>query len=808
VRQVLLEHEARHGVKAPLRVPGTPPFPSRQQWQQAECTAVTDGEVLSVTASPWHPPVGADESPSAVAEDLVQVEAGTTRPARRHQADPFWSAALGYPAYFSLGQRQAARTVVLAPPGSFTTVCLPTGQGKTEVALAAALLASENRGTSVVVVPTVVLALDLERRIRRLLADHGQRPSPTGQYAYTGGLPELDKDNLRRDVRDGRQRLLVTSPEALVKGLSGSLASAALAGVLQYLIIDEAHLVDQWGSDFRPEFQTLASQRLAWLSMAPPGRQVVTVAMSATLAERNIRMLTDLFGPAGETGLVWSAETRPEPCYYLHQAADEAERGRAVMAAVKLLPRPLVLYATLKRDVGFWVERLRSAGFHRVAHVTGDSDDAQRRSAIEGWRGEDSGGRAIATRHDIVVGTSAFGLGVDVPDVRTVLHACLPETIDRYYQEVGRGGRDGRSSIAYLATAPHDERVARMLNRRLVISDEIGWNRWQSMRDSAKPAGTGIFEVDLNSCPTHMSEGYGRNRQWNVRTLNLMAWAGLIRLRALTPPTRNDGESAAEWDARRDVFYASADARVAVEVMDGGTNDPAHWQVAVGSQRGAALAEQRAALDQMHSALRGDRCVAEILAGYYRANWHGGVLSTEVNCRDCPWCRANRTANAHGMCRTAGEPFPAVFSWAGRASDPLAAARGDSPWLSIWWSQVLERDDLLPQFLASLARRGMAVIGGPGLVPGLAAEVQEAAFPAPVITDYDADLLASFAGPLTWVLAEETLSLEQTILDRLNSDEPTYLVHARSLLAPDRPGIRLIEVCDASLSLTTALGVL
>ena len=98
---------------------------------------------------------------------------GTARPTHDCAADPFWTAALPdekYRKYFSIGQRQAARTVVLAPPGSFTTVCLPTGQGKTEVVLAAALLASQNRGTSVVIVPTVVLALDLERRIRKLLS--------------------------------------------------------------------------------------------------------------------------------------------------------------------------------------------------------------------------------------------------------------------------------------------------------------------------------------------------------------------------------------------------------------------------------------------------------------------------------------------------------------------------------------------------------------------------------------------------------------------------------------------------------------
>jgi hypothetical protein len=119
-----------------------------------------------------------------------------------------------------------------------------------------------------------------------------------------------------------------------------------------------------------------------------------------------------------------------------------------------------------------------------------------------------------------------------------------------------------------------------------------------------------------------------------------------------------------------------------------------------------------------------------------------------------------------------------------------------------------ERDDLLPQLLERLARRGMPVIGGPGLDARLAAHVQELALPAPVITDYDGDLAATFAGPVIWVLEHVTPSLDGVILERLKSADPTYLIHARSLPDPDRPGIRLVQVCDATLSLNAALGVL
>ena len=81
----------------------------------------------------------------------------------------------------------------------------------------------------------------------------------------------------------------------------------------------------------------------------------------------------------------------------------------------------------------------------------------------------------------MIVGTSAFGLGLDMPNVRTVMHACLPETIDRYYQEVGRAGRDGRPSIAYLCSGPGRPLHRERLNSVTMIGDELGWKRWQRL---------------------------------------------------------------------------------------------------------------------------------------------------------------------------------------------------------------------------------------------------------------------------------------------------------------------------------------
>jgi superfamily II DNA/RNA helicase len=809
VRQVLLEQDARHEKALALRVPDAMPFPSRSGWTAAGCETMpaADGK-LSVGAAPWIPVVQSDDSETATAEDLRQVYQGKAKESWACPADPFWTEALGYEAYTSLGQRQAARTVVLAPPGSTTFICLPTGQGKTEVALAPALLASRQHGVSVLVVPTVVLTLDLERRIQQLLTGLGERPSPSGQYAYTGGMSDCDKQQIRDAVRDGTQRIVVTSPEAVELGLSGSLATAASLGYLKYLVIDEAHLVDQWGSGFRPEFQTLASQRLAWLNMAPPGQALITIAMSATLTDRHIKTLQELFSPERTPPLVLASQTRTEPSYYLVAASSREARDEAVLTAVARLPRPLVLYASKKEDISAWAARLRATGLLRTTEVTGDSDDAERQAALEGWRGQLATGEAVLTRHDVVIGTSAFGLGIDMPDVRTVVHACLPETLDRYYQEVGRAGRDGKPSAAYLVTAPSDHQLAASLNRATLIGEELGWDRWSRMFHSATRLESGAYEINLGSRPAHLATAYRRSQQWNVRTLNLMAWAGLIRLRALEPPQPWPDEDHEAFAARREVFYEDARTHVAVELIDGATNNEEHWRKTVEAQRATVSAERHDSLHRMRDLLRGDQCVAEQIAAYYTVHSGGAILRTGVNCRGCPWCRVNRNANEEsGLYRTAVEPFPAVHPWPGRIPDPLAEMHSGSSWLSLTWTTDQERADLLPDLLERLVRRGMAIVGGPGFDAKLAKRVQRAAHTTPVITDYDADLATSFHGPVIWVLGPDACELDDFIADRFKAGNPGYLIHPQDLPDVEKPENRL-AVLHAAVSLRTALGAL
>lgn len=806
VRQALLEHQARHGASTPLMVPVDQRLPSTEQWRSVGCHAISAGDRLSVTATAWRPPHSSSESADQVAADMSTVYAGDPLPRTPCAADPFWTDALGHQAYLSVGQRQAARTVVLAPPGSTTIVSMPTGNGKTDVALAAALATSRDRGVSVVVVPTVVLALDMERRLHEMLDRLGEVHSPSQHYAYTGGLEVQIKEAMRLAIQAGRQRVVFTSPEALTSGLGPAVREAAESGLLRYLVIDEAHLVEQWGTEFRPEFQSIASQIEEWRALAPSRQAVRVVAMSATLSDRQVNTLVDLFSAGGPTEVVWSSETRPELSYYVHCCASEADRTARVVEAVTMLPRPLVLYVTERTDAMEWAERLRSLGILRVTAVTGASSDAERRRSVELWRGARTGGEPVMTGVDVVVGTSAFGLGVDMADVRSVVHACQPETLDRYYQEVGRAGRDGRPAVALIATTPQDAHTAELVNRQTVITAETGWGRWLTMRHDGSEVAPGTFEVSLDARPPNVSDESRQNRQWNVRTLNLAMRAGLVRTRSPRPPSRLSGESLADWHDRVENFLAKVGSRMWVEIVHGEANRREHWARVVAAKRSDVLTEQRRALTAMTEVLGRHRCVNEIVADYYRVAWRGGQLRTAVTCRGCPACRAQRSHVRHSS--RVGNSFPAVPSWTSvMGADPLAMLRQPASWLSLWWDQASTRDDLLPDLLEKLARRGIAVVGGPGAAPDLVRRLQRDAAPHPIIVDHDRDLLINYRGPMIWI-ANDSVTLEHEVQARLESDDVTYLVHQNTLPAPERAGVRLVDVCPAPVSLRTALGVL
>jgi ATP-dependent DNA helicase RecQ len=786
VRQVLLEAAAGDN-RSPITVPLDERLPGKREWGQVGCSALPgpNGE-LRIWAEEWTPEFGnsSEEAQNAALDDLREVHRGLQSEVRRTLngplADPFWTAALGpgYTHYRSPGQQQAARSVLLAPAGSTTVVCLPTGHGKTETVLATALL-GQRPGLTLVVVPTVVLAIDLERRVQ-------QMTGMTDPCAYSGGLSPEEKQRIIENIRAGHQRVLFTSPEAVATGLSRHLAAAAETGMFRTLVLDEAHLVEQWGNNFRPEFQTIASQLRTWRLHSPEGSAPRLVALSATLTGLQLETITQLFGGSDGVKVVWAAQIRTEPSLYIDQFRKAADRNAAVLTAVTRLPRPLALYVSKIEDAREWVDLLQSAGFSRITSITGNASAEERRDALEGWGGRTASG-TCPTRFDVVVGTSAFGLGIDLPDVRTVVHACLPETVDRYYQEVGRGGRDGRPSVAYMATAGRDESVAKTLNAQRIIGAIKAWDRWDAMfRQCRHDDGQVIFDLDLDSRPPHVTEVGEKNRMWNVRTLNLMVRAGLIELHPPIRLSRAADEVDDQWEARLRAHFAELATHTRVSIQ-GQTNDRAHFERRIEEIRQVITSGQWAALRRLRKATSGNRCTGEELADYYTTTYRGTELSTAAACRGCPHCRRIGPSDT-GFYRTPWEPIPSIAWPPMGADDPLSGFRSaGTPLLGIWWNGEAERRDLVPGLVSRLCKRGMVVIGGPGLTDREAADIQRMALPHPVILDADELLLMAGDVPLVWVV-DGGGDWAPLVEARLDGPAITYLIHPRDLPHPDKPG--------------------
>ncbi|HEY3546910.1 MAG TPA: protein DpdF [Propionicimonas sp.] len=776
MRQVLLTAHHTYPGDRYLVVPATPDWPTVDQWDVVECLAThtADGRLV-VRAREWTPPSTPTDRTVGAAAAAEQVGAvyRDVEPAQTNliEADPFWRAAHRYSTYRGETQRSAARAAVLTDEGSLV-IALPTGRGKTAVAWSKVLLSQ--RGVTIVVVPTVVLALDMERRTREAAHARGIQLSPVDRYAYVGSLDPTVKKQLRDAVRSGGQRILYASPEAFVTGLAPAVRAAAASGFLQQVVIDEAHLVDQWGTDFRPEFQTMPGLISDAYRTAPDGARPSVLLMSATLAQRPLTLLRELFsvGP-NPAGVVWGSELRSEPAYFISSHDDETERQAAVLKAVSSLPRPLILYTTKVNDAEAWAARLHASGLRRVGTVTGKSSDEERRTAMDRWRGT----AVDPTACDIVVGTSAFGLGLDMPNVRTVIHACLPETIDRYYQEVGRAGRDGRPSIAYLCIGPGDRQIAEHLSEVTMISNRLGWKRWQALLRTGVPITTLRFRVRKSALPEYMEEGYGQSAQWNVRTLTLMAQAGIIDLRVpqwLPNPNQSDEEQ----ERSREAFDSEVEDYIEFEFRNGEYLSESGWASAMDRVRHDVRSAQRSALNSIVQLSAGVECVGRQIAAHYRVHIDGGQLVTQPACRGCPSCRRNPDTALPAP----REPIPVVPTSQTR-TDALAQWRGEHPTLFIWHEDGEDTGPLLTR----MAQRRLSVFSG--LTRSEAERLQRSVANSAIILDDPQSLMPlslTYEGPIVCVLKEP--AIDGALIEREQLRIITYIVGPKDTPNPDRPG--------------------
>lgn len=631
---MLRSHLARQDAPE-LRIPRADPWPDERMWARFNCDATVAGAMhFLVRARRWEPSWFEPNDASVV--DAAMQE----QPRRQLQsvpADPRVTEFTAHTEYASRGQCAAVRAAFLMPAGSTVIVNLPTGAGKTLAFQLPALTWASEAGLTLVVVPTVALARDQEERFRAFLAEHQQGRAWSGMpLAYHGGLDAESKRAIRAAIRNGTVPIVFASAEAVTGALRGPLFEAARQGRLRIFAIDEAHIVSQWGQQFRPEFQSIVGLRDTLLAACPPEARFRTLLLTATLTAESYETLRDLFGQGGFQ-VVSAAALRPEPGFLLHTANSETERCDRVIDAIRHLPRPLILYTTLREHAEYLYEQLRVAGFARLSLVRGgDLADASGERVLHDWRS-----RAL----DVIVATSAFGLGVDQSEVRSVVHACLPETIDRYYQEVGRVGRDGNAAVALLISTPDDVRTAEALAQEKLISVDRAFERWDAMWVRRRSGTDEDYLLSLDDRPADIPDTGVRNASWNLRTLVLMARAGLITFAAHQPPVldRAADENDSAFEERQREENERYAREVAIRVRDPRHSDRAHWNDVVARTRAELRAADEEASRLVRTLRNLQRPLNEIFADVYSLS--DPIVRPVRLAGSCPVTRRNGTAS-------------------------------------------------------------------------------------------------------------------------------------------------------------------
>lgn len=527
-------------------------------------------------------------------------------------------------AYRSFAQKGAVRAMLTQPGGSGLMASMPTGAGKSLLFQLAALAGREARAGScvAVVTPTVALALDHERSLAGM-------PGLEGSRALTGDqAPERARETVNA-FRRGEVPVLLLGPEmALRDDIAGYLAEAArpesvygLDARLTHLFIDEAHIVESWGRSFRPDFQRLPAL-LGRLRAADP--EVRLVLLSATLGSGARAVLRRDWGQGGAWLEIDARVPRYEHDVAVGSFREEAARAEAVAWAVDHVPRPAILYTTEVDAADALYSSLRESGYQRIERFTGETAPDARRAIVRRWA-ED--------QLDLVVATSAFGMGVDKADVRSVVHACLPEGPARWYQEIGRAARDGGQGVAALLFTDRGERDdvgrARGIATGGWLTRELAEPRWAAMLRGARQKGWAAdgrwrMRIDLDAIREGLrphSSDY--NRMWNMALLTLMQRAGAVAILSVEP---GEGEAGHVWDVEvRDV-----------ELLDGGA---AAWD-RVFAVREAELGAARSEFDPFLRIARRPERACLTRAAFELIE----PASFAPPCGRCPHCRAERIA--------------------------------------------------------------------------------------------------------------------------------------------------------------------
>lgn len=421
----------------------------------------------------------------------------------------------GIKTFYNEAQKLCVMGVLKMPSGFSSLSVLPTGGGKS---LITQTLAYKEEGLTVVIVPTISLAIDQEITAKRTI----QRITTQEIFSYSSGAE--NGSTIIKAIREKTARLLFISPEALIKNedFSSAISEANKIGYLKNIVIDEAHIVVEWGDYFRTDYQALEPWRKHLISINPI---IKTVLLSATVDNNTRNLLKDMFSEPKKWVEFRCDSLRKEPRYCIVKNSSDIEKKDRLLEMVNLMPHPMIIYTMEPERAETIKQWIKDTGYGKVETFTGETVSRDREELVRAWKNNE---------FDIMVATSAFGMGVDKPDVRTVIHDFVPDTANLYYQELGRGGRDRLPCLSIMSIYPEQDLDTNARSKVLKVKTALG--RWSSMYQSHKSRRIDDFILmDTKIKPKYnlnyvCDEVSNMDVQWNIYLLLLFRRYDLIEI--------------------------------------------------------------------------------------------------------------------------------------------------------------------------------------------------------------------------------------------------------------------------------------
>ncbi|HEX8911455.1 MAG TPA: RecQ family ATP-dependent DNA helicase [Humisphaera sp.] len=373
------------------------------------------------------------------------------------------------------GQEESIRLILA---GHDVLSVMPTGSGKSAIYQVAALLID---GPTVVVSPLIALQKDQVESIREK------------DVAEAAVLNSTLRVGERREtlakLEGGELEFLFLSPEQIVNEETFARLKASPPSLF---VIDEAHCISEWGHDFRPEYNRLGAVIEA---LGHPR----VLALTAT-ASPNVRDdITSRLGMTNARTVVRGFD-RPNIWLGVEACPDVETKDRLLVSRLKEMERPAIVYAATRGATEELARLLTESGIKAGAYH-GAMKKPDRDAVQDAF---------MADEVDVVVATNAFGMGVDKPNVRTVIHYDVSESIDAYYQEVGRSGRDGEPARAVLFYRPEDVGVRRAMASGAKLSESDVAKVAEEVAGRTTPVGAKDVAENLDMKPGKVKQVLNR----------------------------------------------------------------------------------------------------------------------------------------------------------------------------------------------------------------------------------------------------------------------------------------------------------